>query len=139
MEVQVRPKLTIKCFFIIGLVLGITAAGTLMSTENYMNVLPNSMRYKCADCHVSTSPTTVSNTLNNFGADFQSNGMKWDATLAAKDSDGDGYKNGYELGDQNGDGKADAAFERSNPGDRNNTPNSVDRKTWGTIKSLFED
>lgn len=134
-----RPKLRIKYFFIVMLVLGVTAAGSLMSTENYMRVLPMSKRYQCANCHISANPTIISYTLNSFGADFQSNGNKWDATLAAMDSDGDGYSNGVEVGDDNGDGTPEAAFERSNPGDRNNTPNSVSRQTWGLIKSLFED
>jgi hypothetical protein len=39
---------------------------------------------------------------------------------------------------QNGDGVADIGFERSNPGDRLNTPNSIDKGTWGILKSLFE-
>ena len=134
-----RPKLRIKCFFIISLVLGVTAAGSLMSTENYMRALPMSKRYQCANCHASASPTLASYSLNSFGADFRNNSEKWDAALASKDSDGDGYTNGMELGDENGDGIPEAAFERSNPGDRFNTPNSVSQKTWGQLKSLFED
>ncbi len=134
-----RPKLKIKSIFMVMLVVAVLAAGALMSTENYMRVLPMSKRYQCANCHISASPTIASYTLNPFGADFKSNSEKWDAALAAKDSDGDGYSNGVELGDANGDGIAETVFERSNPGDRYNTPNSVSRQTWGVIKSLFED
>jgi hypothetical protein len=70
--------------------------------------------------------------------DFKENGFTWDAALSAQDSDGDGFLNGIELGDENGDGVADIGFERSNPGDRLNTPNSIDKGTWGILKSLFE-
>jgi hypothetical protein len=114
-------------------------AGVLMSTENFMRALPVYKHYRCALCHTTANPVAGSASLNSFGVDFQTNGYKWNATLAAEDSDGDGYSNGMELGDDNGDGTPNTSFERSNPGDRYNTPNSVDKQTWGVIKSLFED
>jgi hypothetical protein len=103
-----------------------------------MRVLPVYKHYRCAICHTSSNPVIGSAGLNSFGSDFMNNGYQWNSNLAAKDSDGDGYANGLELGDDNGDGSPDISFERSNPGDRYNTPNSVDRQTWGIIKSLFE-
>ena len=62
-----------------------------------------------------------------------------DKDIAVKDSDLDGFSNGLELGDEDGDGIPEIGIERSNPGDPLNTPSSVDRETWGLIKSLFED
>jgi hypothetical protein len=136
----VRPKLTRKRFIIFSLVLGVVAAGSVMGTDNYMRALPLYSRFQCADCHVSANPTIASYTLNPFGVDFKANHEKWDGVLAPKDSDGDGFTNGYELGDQDGNGVPEAAFERSNPGDSLSKPNSsVDMKTWSQIKSLFED
>lgn len=41
--------------------------------------------------------------LNSFGVAFQANMKVWNETLAAGDADGDGYTNGEELGDPEGD------------------------------------
>ena len=133
-----RPKLTSKGILILVCVTVLFVAGTLKSRETYMRSLPVYKHYKCTLCHTSGAPTS-SNDLNSFGADFRTNGYTWDNALAIRDSDGDGFLNGVELGDDGGDGAADIGFERSNPGDRFNTPNSIDRSTWGILKSLFED
>jgi len=55
---------------------------------------------------------------NAFGADFKANDSEWDQTLAMLNSDDDRCLNGFELGDENGDGMLDypgQAMERSNP------------------------
>ena len=132
-----RPKLKRNVIIILFLAAVISAAGTLESNENYMRSLPVYRRYKCLICHKSSAP--VSADLNVFGIDFRKNGYAWNGTLALKDSDGDGYPNGDEIGDGNGDGVPDVGFEYSNPGDPMNMPNSIDRGTWGILKSLFED
>jgi len=36
---------------------------------------------------------------NKFGLGFAANGHTWNLTLACQDSDGDGWPNGWELGD----------------------------------------
>jgi ribonuclease I len=36
--------------------------------------------------------------LNAFGRDFKTLGLSWTPELCAKDSDGDGFSNGFELG-----------------------------------------
>ena len=71
--------------------------------------------------------------------DFKENGFIWDAKLAGMDSDKDGYPNGIELGDQNGDGIPEVTVERSNPGDPMNYPNSINPETWGIIKKIFSE
>lgn len=138
MEVQVRPKLTSKTILIAVCVTVLFAAGTLKSREDYMRSLPVFKHYKCLLCHTSGTPASSSD-LNAFGVDFKKNGYVWNEALAIKDSDGDGFLNGIELGDDGGDGIPEIGFERSNPGDRFNTPSSVDQGTWGILKSLFED
>ena len=138
MEVEVRPKLTLKVTLVILCATILSLAGTLKSRDDYMRSLPVYKHYKCKLCHESAAPTSSSD-LNEFGIDFKNNGYSWDEALAAMDSDGDGFRNGIELGDETGDGVADIGFERSNPGDPLNTPNSIDRGTWGVLKSLFED
>jgi hypothetical protein len=77
--------------------------------------------------------------LNAFGIDFHANGDKWDSTLAMKDSDQDGFANGIEIGDDEGDGIPNISMERSNPGNPLDKPSSVDEESWGIIKKLFTD
>jgi len=133
----VRPKLKLNIIVILVFAVVIFAAGTIMSRDEYMRSLPVYRHYKCLLCHKSSSP--VSADLNSFGSDFKKNGYSWNNALAMKDSDADGYPNGDELGDKTGDGVGEVGFEYSNPGDPMNVPNSIDRGTWGILKSLFED
>lgn len=118
-------------------VAGLVTAAGVKGREDYMTKLPLYRTYRCTLCHRSPSPISGAD-LNRFGSDFKANGHVWNQALAQKDSDGDGFPNGVELGDENGDGIAEITTERSNPGDAVNTPNSVDRATWGLLKSLFE-
>ena len=94
-----RPKLKRSCIVIIFLAAVVSAAGTLRSRESYMRSLPVYRRYRCLLCHRSATPVSGQD-LNSFGADFKKNGYAWNATLALKDSDGDSYPNGDELGDE---------------------------------------
>ena len=107
------------------------------SREDYMQKLPVYKRYQCLICHTSEDPSSFD--VNDFGVDFRDNGYIWDKRLAEMDSDNDDYLNGIELGDENGDGEPEILIERSNPGDPLNNPSSIDRDTWGIIKSLFKD
>ncbi len=126
------------CLAAIGVSIVIVIASAVLSTNEYMLRLPVYENLRCAICHTTPSPTDGSS-LNKFGEDFRDNGFMWDYTLANKDSDGDSFSNGEELGDRDGDGTADVDRVRSNPGDVSDRPSSVDEKTWGLIKNLFED
>ncbi len=117
--------------------LAVLLSGVLKGREDYMQLLPVYRHYRCKLCHQSAIPG--SSDLNQFGIDFRSNSYKWDEVLADKDSDGDQYKNGLELGDEDGDGEPEVLIERSNPGDPLNNPTSIDKDTWGVIKNLFKD
>ncbi len=134
MRPELKRNVTIILFFAVILFV----AGTLKSREEYMRSLPVYRHYKCLICHKSAAPVSGQD-LNGFGVDFRKSGYAWNNALAVKDSDGDGYPNGDEIGDANGDGTADVGFEYSNPGDPLNIPNSIDRGTWGILKSLFEE
>lgn len=114
-------------------------AGITNSSEDFMKKLPLYDRFRCAICHGVSAPTTGNAALNPFGTAFHENGDKWDATLAAMDSDGDSFENGFELGDEGGDGTPDVSFVRSNPGDPLEVPSSLPPKTWGVIKKLFSE
>ncbi|GMH44425.1 hypothetical protein BSKO_12377 [Bryopsis sp. KO-2023] len=49
--------------------------------------------------HETCAGGVVSPKRNPFGEDFAFAGLKWTRELCEKDSDGDGFSNGYELGD----------------------------------------
>ena len=114
-------------------------AGSALSTDDFMKKLPNYERFKCAICHTTSDPQSGNAELNLFGLDFQENDNRWNRDLARKDSDKDTFQNGYEIGDEDGDGTREIVQERSNPGDVNETPAPIDQATWGVIKRLFED
>lgn len=69
-----------------------------------VNQIPNGQVFRCATCHVSAGGGGA---RNPFGQAVQaitgtSSRPFWSATLAAADSDGDGFSNGQELGDVEG-------------------------------------
>ena len=135
-------RLKLKCEGVIALILCVSAliAGSIKSGEEHMRKLPAFTTYGCAICHESSNPQSGSK-LNQFGLAFEANKGEWNNALAIADSDGDGVDNGRELGDEDGDGELDDGVtgERSNPGDRNDTPSSITERTWSAIKQLLKD
>ncbi len=116
------------------------AAGPAAATELDLQQLPVTEPFQCLICHVS-EPAQSGAPLNAFGTDFLANLRTWDAGLASLDSDGDGCTNGVELGDVDGDGQSDGNVDQlqSNPGAANDCGGaSVDSRTWGELKSLFD-
>jgi hypothetical protein len=114
--------------------------GPAVSTPDLMLRLPSYQKYRCANCHTSAEPSAGSAGLNGFGGDFLENQKIWDNTLAYANSDGDRCLNGFELGDQNGDGTFDyagAVVEHSNPGDGRDCSIALTKQTWGKIKEVF--
>ncbi|PKL86687.1 MAG: hypothetical protein CVV22_00945 [Ignavibacteriae bacterium HGW-Ignavibacteriae-1] len=97
--------------------------------------VPNGSRFDCNTCHTAGGGTA----LNPFGIDVfntflspknATGNVNWVSELASIDSDGDGFTNGQELLDPNGEwvignpnpgNPADAG----NPGFANSTPSSV--------------
>jgi hypothetical protein len=119
--------------------LGAFFSGAILGREDLMQKLPLHERFECALCHSVESPMVGAAPLNKFGVDFHANNDEWNAALAEKDSDGDGFTNGVELGDDDGDGKPSVSMERSNPGNPLDKPSSVDEQAWGVIKKLFSE
>ena len=118
----------------------ILGPGTATGTSETMTLLPAYNKYQCGLCHTSTTPTLVAADLNVFGSDFKNNGNVWDRTLADMNSDDDRCLNGFELGDQDGDGVFDGSgevLEHSNPADPNDCNIALNQATWGIIKDIF--
>ena len=114
----------------------IGTCGSAWATPLLMQELPSSQVFECRICHDSAAP--VSDDLNGFGEAFRDNGERWDATLAAQSSDADGCTNGFELGDEDGDGELDeVAAERYNPGS-DDCKLQISETAWGALKKLFK-
>ena len=88
--------------------------------------IPNGTLNSCLNCHMTPS----GGPRNPFGSAVEAKigGTPvdvpfWDATLAAADSDGDGFSNGTELGDPDGDFQNVTTTDITNPGNSSSKPN----------------
>jgi hypothetical protein len=103
------------------MIVGLTAliaAGTASAVPGYVSSIPNGSVNSCCNCHQACSPPA----LNAFGNAFANNNHAWNAALATKDSDGDGFTNGQELGDPTGSGTPITGASVSLPGDATSKP-----------------
>jgi hypothetical protein len=119
-----------------GIVVSAWSAG---ATPALMQQLPTSSPYLCLNCHTTAAPTTASAGLNAFGSAFRDNGNRWDRTLAVQRSDSDNCTNGFEVGDEDGNGQPDAGVsqERSNPG-QGDCSLQITPQAWSALKQLFK-
>jgi hypothetical protein len=119
-----------------------------MATPTEMWSLPTYEPARCQSCHVAseselTSDPSLATQLNPFGTDWKDLGRVWNATIAQRDSDGDGCLNGAELGDFNGSWSGAAVedpsrpLQNSNPGVADCTPASISDRSWGILKAVF--
>jgi len=97
--------------------------------------IPNGSKFNCANCHINANGGGA---RNAFGKDVEKslvNGnVKWDSELASIASDGDGYTNGQELLDPDGEWMAGNA----DPGNPNNAANPGDDSSTPIINSIEE-
>jgi hypothetical protein len=124
---------------VIAVGVGLLVASPAWATQSHMQKLPLSGTFRCLNCHSTQDPPTAAlATLNTFGVAFRDHGFKWDTTLASMRSDGDNCTNGFELGDENGDGRPDQGLngERSNPG-QNDCSLQINEQAWSALKALF--
>jgi len=89
--------------------------------SEYVNYIPNGGKFQCNNCHGSGY------SINQFGLDYSHGGHTWNPDLAFIDSDGDGFPNGVELQDPNGEwgtGVPDPGEYSAvtNPGDASSFP-----------------
>ena len=96
----------------------VLAAYTVSAVPGYVSVIPNGSVNSCSTCHAASGAPA----LNPFGSDFLANNHLWNAALAMKNSDGDAYSNGQELGDPTGSGTPIPGASVSKPGDATSIP-----------------
>ncbi len=126
----------------LALVAGVVVCATAFdagATSALMQQLPVSSPYLCLNCHNVASPTAATAGLNPFGNAFHANGDRWDRTLALQRSDGDNCTNGFEIGDEDGNGQPDVGVtqERSNPG-QTDCSLQISPQAWSALKQLFK-
>jgi len=108
--------------------------GVSWGYSGYVDLVPNGSVYSCDTCHLD----------GGFGQDFGAGDEQWTAALAAMDSDGDGYSNGTELLDPDGDwsvGDPDPGdpADVTNPDDPDDFPDDTgaDPASFGETKAVF--
>ncbi|MFA3783318.1 T9SS type A sorting domain-containing protein [Melioribacteraceae bacterium 4301-Me] len=130
---------------ILFLTLFIAAITFLVGREFRVNKIPNGSINSCSNCHFNPSG---GGPRNPFGQAVETRvtpgGFEdfWDSSLAAMDSDGDGFSNGQELQDPNGlwrPGQPNPGdpSKVTNPGDPFSKPNISDVANNNIIPSKF--
>ena len=106
-------------------------AENVFARSGRVSQIPNGSTLGCSSCHVSAAGggarTGFGNEINNnfLTASGRNGSVVWNATLANLDSDGDGFSNGTELGDPDGDGTPTAGAQVTNPGSATSFPQVV--------------
>ena len=90
--------------------------------------VPNGRTFNCTLCHRSPSGAGPRNAFGEAVNAVVGRGSRdefWSAALAQLDSDGDGFTNGEEMGDPDGDGNPIPGAVITNPSDPNSKPELV--------------
>jgi len=98
--------------------------------------IPNGNTFRCQTCHFSVNGGGSRNAFGNAVFSIVRGGTSapfWSPALAALDSDGDGFTNGEELGDPDGDGIRTPGAQVTMPGSAASKP--TPRNTAPTIAS----
>ncbi len=108
------------------LILLIFCCGLNSEARNWRSgQIPNGFQNNCSNCHFRSSGGGARTSFGeavNARVDRKSRAEFWNAALAALDSDDDGFTNGEELGDPDGDGVPIPGAQVTHPGDPNSFP-----------------
>lgn len=104
--------------------------------------IPNGGVFSCANCHINPAGGGPRNPFGRAVEQLVTPGSTaafWSPTLAAQDSDGDGFTNGQELGDPEGDGVPVPGALVTNPGVASSRPpsNSAPRFTSAPLTNAI--
>ncbi len=121
-----HPKKRASYFYILILYWIGGSVSDIQARSSYVNRIPNGSKNRCANCHIRSSG---GGPRNAFGLDvataLRQGPNFWSSILASLDSDGDGFTNGEELGDADGDGAPEAGASVTLPGDSTDFPEIV--------------
>ena len=90
-----------------------------------VGLVPNGAENNCATCHNNPGGGGPRNSFGGDVGELVGRGSRdpfWSLDLAIQDSDSDGFTNGEELGDPDGDGVANRTVNISNPGLADDSP-----------------
>ena len=90
--------------------------------------VPNGNSFSCTLCHVRPNGAGPRNAFGDAVNAVVGRGSRaefWSASLAQLDSDGDGFSNGQELGDPDGDGVPIPEAQVTHPGDPASKPETL--------------
>lgn len=108
------------------LIVAVAAPASAFAYSWAPNAIPNGTTYSCTTCHLRSTGGAGWNDFGNEirtlrAINFGGRTVDW-AALYELDSDGDGFTNGTELGDPDGDRTPIPGFSATNPGDATSFP-----------------
>ena len=119
------PSCRVSIFALAALCLRIVLPEASFARDFRVGMVPNGGQFSCSLCHISPGG---GGTRNAFGSDVEAiiggdlGREFWGPTLAGLDSDGDGFTNGQELGDPDGDGTPTPGVQVTHPADSGSRP-----------------
>jgi hypothetical protein len=120
------------CFAVLSASLLASIASEAEARPFRVDEIPNGTKFDCRNCHNDDDGATNTPFLSDVrsslvGSPIQEAHVTWGPTLCNIDSDGDGWSNAYELGDDNCEwaGGSPAGGARSNPGNPKSHPPPV--------------
>lgn len=116
------------------LIIIFTTSLICFAVDQNVDLIPNGGRYSCGMCH----EKGVIDELTRFGRDAQralnKEGSLWE-NLYGRDSDGDGFTNGQELQDPEGNWK----YGMHNPDVKDKTTNPADEQDYPEVTSITKE
>ncbi|MEE9431042.1 MAG: T9SS type A sorting domain-containing protein [Melioribacteraceae bacterium] len=128
-----------KAYTVFLVLISISALSYLVGRSFRVSQVPYGAKFSCNTCHTNGGGTP----RNPFGTEIENNfltvagsagDVTWNASLAALDSDGDGFSNGQELQDPNGTWVKGSAL----PGDANAVTDPSDPNSHPPVTSVDE-
>lgn len=122
-------------FLLVSVLLFSIISTPLLSKEQWVKEIPNGLINQCSNCHISSAGGGSRNVFGKAVENTLSKGkVRWDLIFNL-DSDGDGFTNGEELQDADGQW----AIGKANPGNSSLVTKPWDPKSKPTLSSVETD